>query len=352
MHAKDLIAGTFVFLSFFLFLGFVLWGGKLGGFFEKQIQIHILLKRGLPLDPGTAVRIEGLKVGEVQSITWRSEKERNEGYPKFRVRMTIAVDPKAPIAKESKIEVRSDGLLGARYVDIHAAPQGATSLHKGDTLLGSLGGIDTFLERGEEMARRLESMLGHLDQLLTPQTGKASLPELLQDLRTMTQAGTKAAKETGEFVKEGKSLLNTWDPKLREVLNSSKLMLDQSLALLQQWEDLSKDLRPKILGTLQTGGQVLQDLGTTIKKARSKVEALLARVDDILVRNDRDLFLLLHNLRVAAEEMKLAMARIKADPSQVLFGGSEDPDAAEAAAKKSLQRDLDQGGLLPPRRKE
>ncbi len=352
MHAKDLIAGTFVFLSFFLFLGFVLWGGKLEGYFDKRIQVHILLRRGLPLDPGTAVRIEGLKVGEVMTIAWRSERDRKEGHPAFRVKMTIAVDPKAPIAKESKIEVRSDGLLGARYVDIHAAPQGATRLHKGDTLLGSLGGIDTFLERGEEMARRLNSTLQHLDQILSPEPGKPSLPGLLQDLRTMTEAGTNAAKETGALVKESTSILKSWDPKIRSVLVSSKQMMDQSLVLLKQWEGMSQDLRPKLLGTLKTGDKLLQDLGANLKEARRKVDGLLDRVDDILVRNDRDLFLLLHNLRVAAEEMKLAMARIKADPSQVLFGGNEDPDAAEAAAKKSLQRDLDQGGLLPPRRKE
>ncbi len=352
MHAKDLIAGIFVFLSFFLFLGFVLWGGKLEGYFDKRVQVHILLRRGLPLDPGTAVRIEGLKVGEVMGIAWRSESERKKGYPDFRVQMTIAVDPKAPIARESKIEVRSDGLLGARYVDIHAAPQGATGLHKGDILLGSLGGIDTFLERGEEMARRLNSMLQHLDQLLSPETGRASLPSLLKDLQTMTEAGTKAAKETGAFVQESQTLLKTWDPQVRGVLESSKKMMDQTITLLKQWEGMSQELRPKLLGTLGTGDKLLKDLGANLEETRRKVDGILGRVDDIIVRNDRDLFLLLHNLRVAAQEMKLAIARIKADPSQVLFGGSEDPDAAEAAAKKSLQRDLDQGGLLPPRRKE
>ncbi len=352
MHAKDLIAGTFIFLSFFLFLGFVLWGGKLQGFFDQRVQIHIFLKRGLPLDPGTAVRIEGLKVGEVTGISWRSEAERNRRNPDFRVKMTIAVDPKAPIARESKIEVRSDGLLGARYVDIHAAPQGATKLHKGDILLAALGGIDTFLERGEEMARRLSSMLQHLDQLLTPGAGRASLPGLLEDLHGMSLAGSDAAQETKSFIKESRQMLQTWNPKLKEVLESSQKMLDQSLALLKQWEETTKELRPRLLKTLGTGDQLLTDLGADLKKARKKVDGLLDRVDDILVRNDRDLFLLLHNLRVAAEEMKLAIARIKADPSQILFGGSEDPEAAEAAAKKSLQRSLDQGGLLPPRRKQ
>ena len=351
MHAKDLIAGTFVFLSFFLFLGFVLWGGKLKGFFDKRVQVHLLLRRGLPLDPGTAVRIEGLKVGEVLRIHWRSEGERKRSYPEFRVKMTIAVDPKAPIAKESKIEVRSDGLLGARYVDIHAAPQGATRLKSGDTLLATLGGIDTFLERGEEMARRLESLLGHLDLLLTPEEGKASLPGLIEDLRSMTREGAKTAQETSALVAEGKKVLQSWDPKFQAVLESSAKMVDHSLSLLEQWKKMSARIQPKLLGSLDSGERLLEGLRKNLIEAKTKVDGLLDRVDDILVRNDRDLFLLLHNLRVAAEEMKLAMARIKADPSQVLFGGSEDPDAAEAAARRSLQRDLDQGGLLPPRRK-
>lgn len=365
MNAKDLIAGAFVFFSFLLFAGFVAWGGGLRGVLDRRPRVEILLERGVPLEIGAAVRIEGVKVGEVVAARPRSPEERRRAHPERALALTIALDRGIQLTKASRAVVRSDGLLGARYVDLRLGAPGGEPLPEGAPLLGVLGGIDSFLEKGHVLAAALGRLATDLEALLAPAGGPGSLPALLRTLdrlsgdaratlgrldQVLAQADGLLAEGRGA-VTGFETLVRGPDARLPALLDASRRLVGRTEATVGDLRQLVGETRPKLMKLLDELDAAVAGTRDAVARTGERADEALTAGRDLVLRNDRNIFLLLHNLRVAAEELKLLAARLRADPSQLLFGGSESPAEAEAAARRSLERDLLERGQLPPRRK-
>jgi len=96
-------------------------------------RVTALFPSAVGVNPGTDVRVAGVKVGSVadQSLDPQS----------YQVSMTLAIDPKIKIPSDSSAAITSEGLLGGTYVAL--VPGGSeTPLKNGDTILDTQGSID------------------------------------------------------------------------------------------------------------------------------------------------------------------------------------------------------------------
>ncbi|GEM_PF-2825715 len=363
MKSKDLIAGSFVFFSFLLFVGFIAWGGRLRGLLDDRVHVRLLMARGVPIEVGAPVRAEGMVVGELVKIRWRGREERAGLHPDRPLELELALDRGFPLAAGTEVLVHADGLLGARFIDLLPGPEEAPPLEKDAVLLGDLGGIDSFLEKGHVLSRSLERIATNLESLLAPGGGRGTLTGLLKSLDEVSSRGGETLARLDELllrsrgmIDEGRGLARD----LRALTSGEDAPIPALLARLDSTaEEAARTIRrvrglfersePDLREILDRGRTLLAEAGSVLTETGTRLGRLLEHGDELLLRSDKDFFLLLHHLRVAAEEFKLLAARLRADPSQLLWGGGESPDEAEAAARRSMERDLLEGDQLPPR---
>ena len=106
--------GLFVFITLVIFvIGiFAISGEK--SFFEKEYTVNTYFDNTVGLLPGAYVRLSGVKVGTVAKISFPKVIDKNL----IQVTMKINSDGVERITPDSKATIKTEGLLGAKYIEI------------------------------------------------------------------------------------------------------------------------------------------------------------------------------------------------------------------------------------------
>lgn len=92
------------------------------------------------VNTGSDVRVSGVKVGVVRSVTLDSD---------YRALVTIAVNPGIEVMNDSVARIASDGLLGTAYISIE--PTGDTPLKPGEEIIYTNGYVDLLTVMSQAM---------------------------------------------------------------------------------------------------------------------------------------------------------------------------------------------------------
>ena len=106
--STELKVGIVIVLSIALLFYMSFRVGKLGFVREKGYEIFALLDDATGLDPKTPVRIAGVEVGRIKRIE----------LSQFKARALIFIERNFTIPKDSVLLVRSQGILGDKYMEI------------------------------------------------------------------------------------------------------------------------------------------------------------------------------------------------------------------------------------------
>lgn len=106
--------GLFVFISIIIFfLGvFIISGEK--NFFEKKYVVDSYFNNTAGLLPGAYVRLSGVRIGTVTDIKFPDIEQKNI----IDVSMEVSREGMERISPDSKATIRTEGLLGAKYIEI------------------------------------------------------------------------------------------------------------------------------------------------------------------------------------------------------------------------------------------
>ncbi len=109
------------------------WGRTGGGGPAGATRVTAIFPNAAGVNVGTDVRVAGLKVGTVA--------EQKLDPASYQVDVTLAIDPKLKIPKDSTAAITSEGLLGSTFIAL--VPGGdPTPLKSGDTITDTQGSID------------------------------------------------------------------------------------------------------------------------------------------------------------------------------------------------------------------
>lgn len=128
----EALVGLLVVLLAVWFVMFA-WDRTGGGTKAGATRVTAIFPSASGVSPGTDVRVSGLKVGSVQSLTLDPQS--------YQVKVAIALDPSVKIPSDSSASVTSEGLLGSTFVAF--TPGGSpTPLKSGDTITDTQGAMD------------------------------------------------------------------------------------------------------------------------------------------------------------------------------------------------------------------
>jgi phospholipid/cholesterol/gamma-HCH transport system substrate-binding protein len=332
--------GAFIFVSLVLLVFAAIVVGGLGNWFVTKHRYTVLLPNANLLRHRAQVSYAGTPVGQVVAMAVRSEAARAQQYPEYPVAVTIAVQSDIPLRKDTRVEMRTDGFLGDRYLDI--APGTGQPLPPGGTLLGSIGGVEGMLASLAGLGGGLDDLRQALHTLLTDTTQPHSLPTTLaganrlidsllplhttlatavDDLvKSIKQEVASTSGATGQTLRRLDAILADNRGGLQSLvreLNTSLGEVRQTAASLRQFAETSQD---QVASLAENFRAVLETLQRRTEEVTTGVQRLLERTNGVVLQNDRNLYMTLENLRLTTDNLKATSQLLRANPAVLLWG--------------------------------
>lgn len=287
-------AGIFIFISLLFIAGGVTIMGQKTKMFVSKGALNVVMDDVAGLKVGAPVWLAGVDMGLVTDIRFADPKKTNE------VSISMEVDSAAlkKIGADSKITIKTRGLMGEKYVDITPSSQYSEApptvlrgtpvaklddvVQKAGTTFDKINGIIDNIEQGR-------GTLGKLNKDETLYTNVARLAIEMKDLMVTINRGEgtlgRLNRDPEPFNKLI-SILNRADRTLQDIQSSdgtlNRLIYDKALytklTLLAdksiQAADVVSDLNKKITSKDGTIGLLLND-----REFYDKGIALLNRAD-------------------------------------------------------------------------
>lgn len=189
--------GAFLFAGLVVFMGTVFMIGSNNSLFQPTITVQSYFDSAQGLNAGAVVSLAGVKVGNVDNITF--DENRNL------VRVTSNIDQtyRAKIRKDSRVEIRTQGALGDKY--LYITPGTSTELIENDSEIAADYGNDILSiisKRGSE-SEHIFDILQDLKKITHSLAENNKLPHISNNLEKVTGNLVHITEQLNKTVKSG-----------------------------------------------------------------------------------------------------------------------------------------------------
>lgn len=157
--------------------------GDTGNVFGERYRLVTLVRSASGLVPGAAVQLAGQTVGQVDDIRFIRPEQRPGTGEAVAIWLAIDAEVRDQIRTDSRAQVRTQGLLGDRLIDIRPGSSEARVLQPGDTVASTASlDYDALLAEGAEAVGDLTDVARNLSDLTRGLLeGRGSLGQLVVD---------------------------------------------------------------------------------------------------------------------------------------------------------------------------
>ena len=296
--------GLFILFAILLFCGGVLMMGDKTKMFIPKGTLSLLMSDVAGLKVGAPVWLAGVDVGLVTEIGFENPRANNQ----VEVVLQISTSALKKIGSDSRITIKTRGLMGEKYVDITPSqsysdqpptrlygenvPRLDDVMQKAGTTFAKLNSIIEKVEKGEGTLGKLTTDKKLYDNLATlslelkvladtVNSGEGTLGRLVRD-RELYEKMVKLADKSSlvaDDMRELKKTLTAKDTTIGRLLTDDELYV-KGLALMARAESAVKsfeDVALKMHTTDGTAGKLLND-----QEASDKMVKMLESVDALL----------------------------------------------------------------------
>jgi ABC-type transporter Mla subunit MlaD len=359
----DVKVGVFIFVVLALLVAGAITIGGVADWFAVTQEYTVLLSNANLLRRRAKVSYAGSPVGEVTAVMIHTNAAWKQAYPGYPVAVTIVVREEMGLRADARVELRTDGFIGDRYLDI--VPGYGPPLPPGSVILGAIGGVEGIVASLTgpggvgELSGALRSLMDPAGEQSVPAT-LGSLRQLLEDLRPRLFELTGMLQEV--LMSTQQNIASTSDKAGRTLERLDTAITENSTELKRLIREFHASLgefnktmtatqktlatASTILNTTQGDAKKLlvslQDLSGNLQRRTEEtltaLHRVLVHVDEIIAHNDRNLYTSVEYLRDATENLKATTRQIRMNPSVLLWGNGDQkapdaPDGADAATR-------------------
>jgi phospholipid/cholesterol/gamma-HCH transport system substrate-binding protein len=199
--------GIFIVFALLILAAGVFWIGRKQFLFHSTYRLSAEFQNVAGLNGGAEVRVGGIHEGTVRQIQLPTKPNEN-----VRVLMDLERPTQNVIKKDSIATIRSEGLVGDKFVEISFGSEHAPRVKNGDTIRGEpplqisdlLNKTDQVLDSTKGAVDNLNGTANNLNSITTKiNQGQGSLGALINNKKIFqnVQAGTSAFQENMEALK-------------------------------------------------------------------------------------------------------------------------------------------------------
>ena len=337
---QQIKVGALLFAALVLLVLAALSVGNLGSWLAPKHRYTVLFRNSSLLPAGAIVSYAGLPVGQVTGFRMRSVEERQQQHLEYAVAVDVQVRASVPIRDDSRVEMKTDGMIGDRYVDI--LPGLGSPIPPDSTLIGSAGGLDALLEVFAGSGGDVTGLFTAVQRLLVDDSNPNSFPHILASLQhlltalppylpalltTVDTLAQQMQQDVTSVSQSAKALLTQLDETvaenrdgLKHLIHDLSVTVDDTRRALNTAQTLLRESQISIPQTLDRLQIFLRDIQENRQQLAARLDALLANLNSVVVQNDRNLYETVENLRQMTEHLEATAKLVRANPSVVLWG--------------------------------
>lgn len=245
--------------------------------FARRYEVTTLVPSGLGLREGAPVTLAGQRIGQVSRIEFIPVPQK-VGENNLRLTLAITEEVQDQIRMDSRAFLRTQGLLGDKFVDIAPGSPGAPVLQPGDTLLaGRSLDMDEFITQAADALDEATGIVLGLRELTDGLVrGDGTLGRMLRDdqLYVDLAGGTAELRRTLAEINRADGTFGRLirDPALYQQIHAAVTRVDSLGSLILAGEGTaglllrSDTLHRRLLGTIAAADSAVTDIGEFIRR--------------------------------------------------------------------------------------
>ena len=265
------------------------------------------------LEPGAAVKLQGVQVGRVSSLTVIDAAS---------IMVEIEVERDTPIKENTEAILTLVGITGLKFIELVGGTATAQPLEVGGTIIAGQSLFENITGQAEIILSKLEQVLNNLNQITGPETAgsvnlaihslaslSAELDTLFKDNRTIMTNTMYNLDTVMENMSHTSVKLDSTMTAINSAIHSGELR-----NMVANIEHISQTITTQLDSLkLAETSEELRSLLKSTDKMIVNYDALATRARDDILRSLRNLDETLDNLREAADV-------IRENPSVLLRG--------------------------------
>lgn len=194
---KQVKVGVFVAIGLIVLITSIFMLGASQSMFSKVIEVKTYFDSVQGLNVGGVVSFSGLKIGNVELISYNDQKNLVE------VILKIDQEFQNKIKTDSRVEIRTQGALGDKYIYVTPGKEG-TLVKNGDTLESDYGNdiISVLTKRGSE-SEKIFDILDDLKKITGSLAAQNKLPAVISKLDSTMDHLSSVSSSLDKTMKSG-----------------------------------------------------------------------------------------------------------------------------------------------------
>jgi len=274
-------AGIFILVSFIILAFMIFAVSDIQSLFKKKKEIKVLFQYSDGIEKNAPVRYSGIKIGKVTNIRMA---------PEFgdKVELTLSIYHDAIIKEDTRAAIKTQGLVGDKYVELSGGSPQMPVLEPGKLLIGEESfKLEDLTKAGLELVTKMKGIANNIDRIannIDRMTGDpattASIKTILHNLQD-TSANLEVMTSSKDEVAQGLKNLPEMLKKLEDLTTVILKKLEDSStnlkAVTEKTDTMLGDNKKKIDDTLDNIKQMTQNLKETSEDVKSHPWKLLRK---------------------------------------------------------------------------
>lgn len=227
------------------------------GVFGRSHSHSFIVKDAGGLVKKGVVKMAGIKVGVIDDI------ELEDGQAK----VTLQLEPKARLTQSARVELKTDGILGDKHVELIAGKPEDPVLEDGAPLQlgGTSAGLDDLMVEGKKVAVALNDLLATLNKAAKEGDDSTPVGRIIMNIEKLSADLKDISGDNKEKLGAIISRVNNITKNLDTYINEESLSsVDRSLKNIEEITD-KVNKGEGTLGRLINDDQTVEELNTAIQ---------------------------------------------------------------------------------------
>ncbi len=292
---SEVKVGLLVVISFILLVIGIFVVSDVRSLWDKKKTLTILFRYADGITAGSPVWYAGFEVGGVKDI-------RIARGVADRIAITVRVSPDARVRKDSRAEIRSLGMMGAKYVEISPGSPESPELASGDVLEGhSPASLSEIIETGGKVASGLVELVQEAKELVFEVRNNYPIKETIQNANAILVQVKEDTAELGPIMKN-----------MRRVSEEGGNGL---VSLIGEVRDTNRDVRKRLASIETELTRTLGQAGSGFSEAQEAIKG----VHTILNSNEDNIASIIAHLNETSRYLEALSEDIRLHPWKVVW---------------------------------
>ncbi|MBF0289138.1 MAG: MCE family protein, partial [SAR324 cluster bacterium] len=283
-------------------------------------QVHVLFDNVSGLQPRSAVRIAGIKVGSVELIELSGKKAR----------VHLKMQSEYPIYQDSQATIKSIGILGDKYIELDPGNSLRMPLQDGDEIERILTGsdLDSLIDDLSDALNDIKSITGAMSRSFGGSHGEQRFNQILDNVEELTNNVNEISQVTNGRIEDITRSLQIFSKDLSQITQDNKQSIRHIVSNFQHFS---------------------QDLQVITTENRKNIQALVENLNRFSTSLANDGPSIISDLKEMSTSLAEDVPQITADLQTILsdnkkkFNSSMDNLDRAMANMKSISEKIDDG---------